>query len=185
MRKIIVDIDNTLWDLAPVLHQYLMEVNPAMPGPADWHQWDFWRGIVSEKDLYKVLREIHMEQDRFGVYPESGQFLARLKKEGFYIIIASHREKGTLDATVRWLEKHKLSFDEVHLSHDKTVLFPDCWAIVDDSPVTLDKAAEAGVVGVGLRNPWNEEKDHPLFSNLSEIFDYLQKQCSAARDVGM
>ncbi|MCX5816179.1 MAG: hypothetical protein NTX75_08055 [Proteobacteria bacterium] len=177
MRKIIVDIDNTLWDLAPVFYEKLHDVNPDIPPPSGWYAWDFWRGFVSERILYGILKDIHSRQDAFTPYPDAKAFLAHLKEEGFYIIIASHREKGTFDATRKWLMINDLSFNEVHLSYDKTVLFNKCWAIVDDSPVTLEKAKQAGIVRVGLRNAWNEKEDHPLFNNLMEVLDYLQSQC--------
>lgn len=181
MRKIIVDIDNTLWDLVSVLYEHIRAVVPLIPLPTEWHQWDFWRGYISEKMAYGILRDIHLQQAAFGVYPDAGRFLANLRNKGFYIIIASHRERGTLDATEEWLKKHQLPFDEVHLSHDKSVLFKDCWAIVDDSPTTLDKAEKAGIVRAGLRNPWNENKNHPLFDNLAEIYFYLQEQCAVKK----
>ncbi|RPJ56732.1 MAG: HAD family hydrolase [Dehalococcoidia bacterium] len=177
MRKIIVDIDNTLWDLAPVFYEKLHEVNPEIPPPARWHAWDFWKGFVPERVLYGILQDIHSRQDAFAPYPEAKPFLSCLKEKGFYIIIASHREKGTFDAAQRWLIGNDLPFDEVHLSYDKTVLFDECWAIVDDSPVTLEKARAAGIVRVGLKNPWNEKEDHPLFENLPEALNYLQSRC--------
>ncbi len=181
MRKIIVDIDNTLWDLAPVLYRHLKQVAPSIPEHALWREWDFWNGYINEKTLYTVIREIHLNQDQYGVYPESRQFLSLLKEKGFYVVIASHREKGTNHATKQWLKKHELVFDELHVSYDKSVLFADAWAIIDDSPVTLQKAVEAGIVRAGLRNPWNENEDHPLFSNLMEIYEYLQGQCATNR----
>ena len=181
MKKIIVDIDNTLWDLAPVLYEHLKRVAPALPPPARWEEWNFLAGYAEDKDLYKTLRDIHSVQDRFGVYPDAAQFLANLKNDGLYIIIASHREKGTMDATLRWLKKHGLLFDEVHLSNDKTVLFDDCWAVVDDSPLTLEKAEQAGIIRTGLRNPWNEKEDHPLFDCLDDIYAYLKGQYSTER----
>ncbi|HEX2965542.1 MAG TPA: hypothetical protein VHO84_07140 [Syntrophorhabdaceae bacterium] len=177
MRKIIVDIDNTLWALAPVLYQHLRKVAPSMPEHELWGEWDFWDGYIDEKTLYTVIWEIHLNQDRYGVYPESQRFLSLLKEKGYHIIIASHRDKDTIHATTRWLEKHQLPFDELHLSYDKSVLFSDAWAIVDDSPVTLEKAAKAGIIRAGLRNPWNKNENHPLFSNLMEIYEYLESQC--------
>ena len=178
MKKIIVDIDNTLWDLGPVLFEELEKYNADLPPPTNWYQWDFWKGFVSEKILYSVLRNIHLRQDAFEPYPDVAQFLLHLKQKGFYIIIASHREKGTFDATEKWLRTNNLSFDEVHLSYDKTVLFRECWAVVDDSPATLDKAKEAGIVRVGLKNPWNKDMEHPLFDNLNEVLNYLQSRCA-------
>ncbi len=177
MRKIIIDIDNTLWDLAPILYRHLKEVAPSIPEPASWRKWDFWEGFMPEMTLYKVIRDIHLTQDHFGVYPDARQFLSALRGRGFYIIIASHREKSTIHAARQWLAKYELPYDEVHLSFDKSVLFPDAWAVVDDSPVTLDKAMRAGIVRAGLRNPWNENENHPLFDNLMEIYSYLQEQC--------
>jgi hypothetical protein len=175
-RKIIVDIDNTLWDLAPELWKQLLIYNPEMPPPEKWHDWDFWEEHIETADLYRALREVHMKQDRFLPYPESPGFLAGLKERGFYIIIASHREKKTMDPTVRWLQKFGLPYDEVHLSSDKSVLFDTSWAIVDDSPVTLGKAARAGIIRAGLRNPWNESTDHPLFANLGEVLKFIDEK---------
>jgi FMN phosphatase YigB (HAD superfamily) len=174
VKKIIVDIDNTLWDFAPVLHERIKRMSPDIPPPDEWVIWDFWKPYVSSQQLYTAIRDIHMEQDSYPVYPEAARFLASLKIMDFHITIASHREKGTLDATTHWLEKHSLRFDEVHLSHDKSVLFPNSWAVVDDSPVTLQKAAELGMVRAGLKAPWNRQDDHPLFDNLLEVLDYVK-----------
>ena len=115
-----------------------------------------------------------MDQDGFAPYPEASSFLSSVKENGFYIIIASHREKGTLDATARWLRANKLAFDEIHLSYDKTVLFDDCWGVVDDSPFTLRKAQVAGIIGTGLRTPWNEYENYPLFDNLIQVLNFLK-----------
>lgn len=125
------------------------------------------------KDLYQVLKNIHMQQDEYPPYSESKRFLEALKERNFYIVIASHREKKTYVATKKWLRQNGLLFDEIHLSHDKSVLFSDSWGVVDDSPITLDKAASAGIVRTGLLNPWNVDSAHPLFDNLFEVLNYI------------
>lgn len=177
-QRIIVDIDNTLWDFAPVLYERIRRINPEIRPPSEWKEWNFWRSYLSSKVLYETIRSIHGEQDRFAPYPGAREFLLRLRENHFFIVIASHREKGTLEATRRWLEKYDLSFDEIHLSHDKTVLFDSCWAVVDDSPLTLDTAARMSRVRTGLTSPWNEGTDHPLFDDLSEVLAYLGTQCT-------
>ena len=173
-RRIIVDIDNTLWNLAPVLWERLIAINPKMPEPSEWNYWDFWERYVTMKDLYRVLRNIHMQQDEYPPYSESKHFLEALKDRDFYIVIASHREKKTYAATVKWLRQNELLFDEVHLSQDKSVLFGNSWGLVDDSPITLDKAASAGIIRAGLSNPWNADSAHPLFGNLIEVLNYIE-----------
>jgi hypothetical protein len=176
MEKIVVDIDNTLWDLAPVLYERMREVSPDLPPAAEWREWDFWRSYVKPEAIYAILDAIHMEQDGFPPFADAAEFLAALKGMGFYIVVASHRRQGALDPTTRWLRKNYLVYDEIHLSHDKTVLFDSCWGVIDDSPETLGKARDSGIVRAGLRNPWNEGEDHPLFDSLKQISEYLQTQ---------
>ena len=115
-----------------------------------------------------------MDQERFIPFGCS-TISASLKEMDIHIIIASHREKGTLNATVNWLKKNDLAFDEIHLSHDKTVLFDDCWAVVDDSPLTLEKAARAGIIATGLKMPWNKHQDYTLFHSLPEVLHFLKE----------
>lgn len=176
MKKIIIDIDNTLWDLAPVFYGRMREARPDLPPSSEWRDWDFWRSYLTSKAVYKILDSIHMEQDVFQPFAEAAEFLAGLRRMGFYILVASHRRPAALDPTSRWLDKNGLVYDEIHLSYDKTVLFGTCWGIVDDSPETLDKARGAGIIRAGLRNPWNEGQDHPLFDNLGQISEYLLTQ---------
>lgn len=176
MEKIVVDIDNTLWGLAPVLYERMREVSPDLPPAVEWRAWDFWRLYVKPKTIYAILDAIHMEQEVFRPFDDAGEFLSNLKEMGFYIVVASHRRQEALDPTVRWLHKNGLVHDQIHLSYDKTVLFNDCWGVIDDSPETLGRARDAGIIRAGLRNPWNEGEDHPLFDNLRQISEYLQKQ---------
>ncbi len=177
-KKIVVDIDNTLWDFAPVFFGYLERYSPAIPIDALKRGETTLKGYVPREDLFGMLREIHMRQDEVEPYPDAGSFLGGLKGMGLYIIIASLRDEDSRRATQRWLKKHDLPHDELHLSNDKSVLFHDSWAVVDDSVWTLNKAAEAGIVRTGLLNAWNANKGHPLFSTLGEVLDYLREQCA-------
>ena len=176
MKKIIVDIDNTLWDFASVLYERMKKVKSTVILPSEWDDFDFWKSYMSARTFYSIIKSIHVDQERFIPFPDAQLFLTSLKELDIHIIIASHREKGTLTATVNWLKKNDLVFDEIHLSYDKTVLFDDCWAVVDDSPFTLEKAARAGITATGLKMPWNEKEEYPLFHNLPEVLQHLKKQ---------
>lgn len=173
-QKIIVDIDDTLWHLAPILWEHLSKVNQNIPPLEVWHNWDAWKGYVSEKLFYDTLNYIHLNQDKYFPYKEAKFFLATLMEKGFYIVVASHREKVALDLTVRWLNHHELCFDEIHISNDKSVLLGDCYAVVDDSLYILDKAKNAGILRTGLLHPWNAGRDHPLFNSLREILCFIE-----------
>jgi hypothetical protein len=174
--KIIVDIDNTLWHLAPELWKELKKVIPRMPPPAAWGARQSLERYISLQEFFQVLRIIHMQQEKYTPFPESRYFLSSLKERGFYIVIASHRSPDTYHPTVNWMKKFGLLFDEVHLSYDKSVLFAGTLALVDDSPINLDKALQAGILGTGLLYPWNEKSVYPLFQNLVEVLEYLDSE---------
>ena len=177
-----MDIDNTLWNLAPEFWDALTKVNPKMPSPALWGGRKAIEQYLPIKEFFRVLKEIHMRQETYAPFPESEFFLASLRKRGFYIIIASHRHRDTYGPTVNWLKKNRLLFDEIHLSYDKSVLFPKSTALVDDSPMNLQKAAEAGILGTGLLFPWNETSGFPLFKTLMEILEYLHSNLGSGEE---
>ena len=179
MKKAVIDIDNTLWHFCDVLYKRLKKINKAIPGPGNWVEWDFWEEYCSKEEFIKAINEIHLDQDnkKHVPYSEARDFLTTLKEHNFYIVIASHRIPESIEQTHRWLVKHDLTFDEIYLSHDKTVLFEeDCHIVVDDAPYILEKAAEKGLKASGLRFPWNKSNGHNgyrLFDNLAEVSRYI------------
>lgn len=172
-KTAIVDIDNTLWDFASVLYEKLVRINPEVPPPESWTEWEFWENYLPYEKFFQVVNEIHLEQSRYGVYPDARDFLEFLRERKYRIVIASHRRWETKEATLRWLEKHKLFFHELCLLPDKTKIFcPGC-AVIDDDPRVLLKASESGLVSTGLEFPWNRNSRVKLFKSLSEVSRFL------------
>lgn len=175
-KIIIVDIDNTLWDFASVLYEKLRNINPHVLAPEHWHSWDFWKGYMDAGRFYQVVNEIHLEQNIFGVYPEASDFLKELKKLGYRITIASHRSEYSRVVTVSWLDKYNLCYDQLYLTYDKTILFSQCIAVVDDSPHILSKAYERSLIATGLEFAWNRGNGFKLYKNLSQVLDFLKAE---------
>lgn len=175
MKRIIVDIDNTLWDFASVFYERLRKIAPAIP-PMDVWNWDFYKDHLSVEELYDVIEGIHKDQDLFQPFPSAKWFLESLLAEGYSLIIASHRQNNSREATEHFLQKHNLLYAELHLCHDKTVLFDTSCALVDDAPILLDKAKQKGLICTGLRYPWNKHTEHPLFNSLEEVLEFLLKK---------
>lgn len=174
MKKVIVDIDNTLWYFAPVLYEKLRNINPNFPYIEEWNEYDFWRDHVDKKSFYKCVNEIHMNQDKYGVYNDAKKFIHFLKNElNLHIIIASHRIEASRSATVKWLNKHGIIYDELHLSNDKTKLFDDMSIvrICDDAPDVINKALEKNIKVCGLRHPWNKQYHDILYESLMDIIN--------------
>lgn len=184
MSKIaIIDIDNTLWQFSDPFYLELRRINRDFPTPDRWTTPGIWEGYCSGEGFIAAINAIHHNQDsdQYQPYPESQNFLSSLRKHGFYIIVASHRVPATRQPTERWLAQHKLPYDELHLSLDKTVLFPTADVVVDDAPSTLKKAIESGALGAGLLFPWNRAyagNGFRLFQNLNEVLDYILKASS-------
>ncbi|NWF52078.1 MAG: hypothetical protein HXY47_03245 [Nitrospirae bacterium] len=176
MKKIIVDIDNTLWDFAFVFYERLKKIAPAIPSTDLW-DWDFYKNYISIDDLHSVIDGIHRDQDLFQPFPSAKWFLESLSDKGYSLIIASHRRDNFRKATEHFFLKHNLPYHELHLCHDKTILFDgSCCALVDDAPILLDKARQKGIICTGLRYPWNKHTEHPLFNSLEDVLNFLLEE---------
>lgn len=183
MNKIaIIDIDNTLWQFCDVFFQELRKINRDFPTVEQWTHWDVWEGYCSKQEFYGAVNAIHLKQDNdeFRPYPESRGFLQALKNNGYHITIASHRSPEFFDQTKRWLLKHGLAYDDIHLSYHKTDLInANTDVVVDDAPQVLEKAVEQGALATGLLFPWNREYQHNgfrLYGNLNDILKGILRQ---------
>lgn len=178
-KTAIIDIDNTLWQFCDALYEELRKVNKDFPTTDNWTHWDLWEGYCTEEDFFRAVNQIHAQQDsdRYQPYPEAKGFLSTLKENGYHITIASHRSPDHIKQTERWLATHRLIYDELHLSFDKTTLFDRCrCVVVDDSPIVLEKALESGAMATGLLFPWNRaysDNGFGLFDNLNEVLKHI------------
>jgi len=181
-KKAIVDIDNTLWHFCDALYEELRKTNKRFPTPDSWTDWDLWEGYCTEDDFYNAVNAIHFNQhsDNYLPYPQARDFLINLKENGYHITIASHRSPDYTTQTEKWLKKHGLVYDELHLSFHKTQLFTESTdVVVDDSPLVLEKAVAKGVMATGLLFPWNKlysENGFILLNSLDEILEFILDQ---------
>ncbi len=172
-----VDIDNTLWQFCDVFFGELRKINKEFPSIDNWTHWDIWEGHCSKQEFYQAVNAIHFRQDSddFEPYPEAKNFLSTLKQHGYHITIASHRSPEFMTQTERWLKKHGLVFDDIHLSYHKTQLInAKTSVVVDDAPQVLEKAVENKVMATGLLFPWNKAYSNNGFKlccNLNEILE--------------
>ncbi len=180
-RTAIVDIDNTLWPFWEPFYERLKRIHRAFPPVEAWTSADFWEPYCSEKEFMDAINAIHRDQDneQHRPYPEAKGFLEALTEQGYRVVIASHRIEAARRPTERWLGRHKLSYDELHLSFDKTVLFDRTAVVVDDAPQTLEQAVKKGIIGAGLLFPWNKAcagNGIGLFHDLNEVLGYILQE---------
>lgn len=92
-------------------------------------------------------------------YPGAVEVVNGWHADGHFIHITSHRTSEAHAATERWLEAIGLRYDDLHCSWDKLARCREIGIdiLIDDSPVNLAGALEAGITGATLRHPWNRE----------------------------
>ena len=55
MKKIIVDIDNTLWHFAPALYERMKGINPDVTRPSEWNEHGGYQIFDSLTDILHYL----------------------------------------------------------------------------------------------------------------------------------
>ena len=178
-KKIIVDVDSTLWDFCYYFHKELSAINKDIPNWDTW-KWDTPFKYVEAKYVLKAIDYLHKAQESFSPFKDARTFLNDLSNN-YHIIIASHRKPEYKIYLEKWLYKNKLKHDEVHTIVNKKKLFSDkdIVAIVDDCPDTLDAALEGGVLPIGIKYSWNKHCNQAvLLKDLTEINKYLKEKSS-------
>jgi uncharacterized protein len=159
MARIALDIDSTLhhyWDILDRVAQERFGVALPYEEQRDW-------GITAlERDaLIHCVEETHSDEniETAVPYPGAVDVVRRWHEAGHWIHVTSHRREQCAPATARWLAAIGLPYDDLHCSFDKISRCVELRIdlLVDDSPVNLHRAREAGIRGATILHPWNED----------------------------
>ncbi len=155
--RIAIDIDSTLhhyWDVLSAAAQRRFGVDLPYEEQFDW-------GItrLKPKQLELCIAETHSDAViRAGrPYPGAVEAVRRWHDAGHFIHVTSHRPHTCAPATEDWLRAIELPFDELYCSYDKVARCREIAidVLIDDSPMNIERALEAGIVAATLRHPWN------------------------------
>jgi len=176
--KAVIDVDNTLCEYSFVLYDELNKINEEIPLPIDWNDWNFYKGIITDKEFYKAADLAQNRIMECNAVPGAKEFLAALSNLGFEIVIASHRQNESKLLLEKWLMKNEMKYDSIHISFDKTVLFDDnsVHLVVEDSPIIIKEACKRGIKTIGIRRPWNkhlEEQNLFMINDYTILFPYV------------
>ena len=157
--KIAIDIDSTLHDYWPHFAAAAKR-RFGVDLPYE-HQvtWDI--GQLRPEQVKTCIAETHREDRVLAAepYPGAVEVVGRWREAGHFIHITSHRSTDAHEVTERWLERIGLPYDELYCSFDKVTRCREIGVgvLVDDSPVNLVRAIEAGITGATLLHPWNRD----------------------------
>ena len=157
--RIAIDIDSTLhhyWDQ----FQQVVRRRHGIELPYESHtEWGV--GQLDTEQLRACVGETHTEEWVLAAepYPDAVETVRGWHEAGHYIHITSHRATDSRAITARWLDRIGLPYDDLHCSYDKIAKAVEIGidVLIDDSPVNLVRADDAGIVGATILHPWNRE----------------------------
>jgi beta-phosphoglucomutase-like phosphatase (HAD superfamily) len=158
VARIALDIDSTLhhyWDLLDGIARRRFGVELPYDEQRDW-------GItqLEHTQLVACVEETHTDENIESAepYPGAVETVSAWHEQGHWIHVTSHRAGLTRGATERWLERIGMPYDDLHCSYDKISRCVELGVdvLVDDSPVNLERALEAGIAAATIVHPWNE-----------------------------
>ena len=157
--RIAVDIDSTLhhyWDQLAAVAKRRFGVD--LPYDTQ-HTWRI--SALRPEQVHVCVAETHRDASVLAAepYPGAVEAITAWHDAGHFIHVTSHRTTDAHAATERWLERIGLPYDELYCSFDKV---SHCRAIgiellIDDSPVNLEAAVDAGIRAATLSHPWNRD----------------------------
>jgi hypothetical protein len=174
-QVVLLDVDNTLFDFSIPWYLEIQKVYHGFPDPHRWNRWDLTTfNFFGKQSMYKFIDAVHARQLDFYPYTQSS-FLTQVLMQNYYVVIATHRSKKYESILWQWLDRWKITFDEISCSDNKMSLCNDynVKLIIDDSPVVLSQAEEIGVEAFGLSFPWN--KGHNTFESIDKIIEEVYK----------
>jgi beta-phosphoglucomutase-like phosphatase (HAD superfamily) len=159
MAKIALDIDSTIhhyWDLLQRVVRERYGIDLPYEEQRDW-------GITAiERDaVIHCVEETHSDENIAGgvPYPGAVETVRAWHERGHWIHVTSHRRAGAARATAAWLESIGMPFDDLYCSFDKVSRCIELGVdvLIDDSPVNIARATDAGMVAATIVHPWNED----------------------------
>lgn len=155
--RIAIDIDSTLhhhWPLVAAAAKRRFGVELPYEQQVPWTP-----RRLSEEQLRSCIEDTHTDEAIAGArpYPHAVETVNGWYDAGHDVHITSHRAERSVTATQRWLHEIGLRHHALHCGEDKVA---HCRRIgvdvlIDDSPATLIRALDAGIVPATLRHPWN------------------------------
>jgi uncharacterized protein len=157
--RIAIDIDSTLHDYWPhfaAAAKRRFGVDLPYEHQVTWHITR-----LRPEQVKACITETHAEDTvlRAQPYPGAAEAIARWREQGHFIHITSHRANEAHGATERWLEQSGIPYDELYCSFDKVSRCEEIGidVLIDDSPVNLQRAIDAGIRVATLLHPWNRD----------------------------
>jgi hypothetical protein len=177
MRRCILDVDGTLWDLHRPLYNRLT-LNFDLPSYEEsLTDWNWFEPYMSKKEFYAAVDATHNEQYQYPAFDGAHELFQTLHRMDLEVIVASHRQPQTAARLAWWLGNNELyPYSGVLTSHDKLFLIRRGDIVIDDAPKTIAYAWNNDASIHYLRWPWNSGMVGAGYDNLYELIGGLNEK---------
>jgi uncharacterized HAD superfamily protein len=158
-KRIAIDIDSTLhhyWDVLSAAARKRFGID--LPYD-EQHTWGVTR--LKEHQFLVCVAETHCERAILAgkPYPGAVETVNGWHEDGHFIHVTSHRTGAALEATDRWLHAIGLQFDDLRCDAGKVGRCQELGIdlLIDDSPLVLEQAIDAGIQVATIVHPWNRD----------------------------
>ena len=176
MRRVIVDVDGTLWDLHTPLNKLLAKLYPGFPPdlPTDWN---YFESYITKDQFYAAVDVVHKTQSDYPAFVGAGYLFNVLSQLDLEIVVASHRAPNTAHLLARWLNENDLEPCSIlYTGNDKKPFIRQGDIVIDDAPATIQYALANGASSYYLSWPWNEKEAGSSHANLYELAVMLYEE---------
>jgi uncharacterized protein len=157
--RLAIDIDSTLhpyWEQLAAIARRRYGVD--LPYDTQY-TWEVDR--LQPEQLRACVVETHTAEHVLAAepYPGAVETITKWHEQGHFIQITSHRATDAHAHTAEWLQAIGLPHDELYCSYDKIArcIELDIDVLIDDSPLNLARAVDAGMTAATLEHPWNRD----------------------------
>ncbi|HDD42305.1 MAG: hypothetical protein DRN61_02125 [Thaumarchaeota archaeon] len=157
MLRIALDVDGVLADTMRLWIRLWNRRSEQKIGYEDLVEWDFWKKLgISGDEFMKLMSEAwRMWWEIPPTEPNISEKVAKIKSLGKLDIVTA-RPRETEICTLRWLEAHRIPYDDyVWISSSRLKAKLDYDAFIDDSPLIVDGCLMRGKILLLYDRPWN------------------------------
>lgn len=168
-HRLAVDFDGVLFDQVPHIIRGFQEIHGVDISPVESWQWNLAehpavrQAGLTEDEVWQVFRELEVQEPIHRtepLEPYALDVMAAWQEAGHVIHIVTSRPARARKTVRLFLEHNDVPHHDLHLGvHHKTR-----WdVLIDDLPINVERAVEAGRRALLFDQPYN--RDHPADDN--------------------
>ncbi len=171
-----IDFDGVLFDQVPHIIQGFQELHGVDISPVESWQWNLSehpavrQAELSEDEIWEVFRHLEVQEPIHRTQPLDAyalDVLSAWRDAGHVVHIVTSRPERARSSVELFLDHNEVPHHDLHMGiHHKI----DWDVLIDDLPINVDRAVEAGKRALLFDQPYN--RDHPAEDNPLRVQDW-------------